>query len=50
MYEAQLVDVMKELLDELYEPQLVSELLKRKDLNGYTGLDLIVKIKLHELL
>jgi len=50
MYETRLKNVMKDLLDEMFEPQLVSELLKKKDLNGYTGLDLIAKIKLHDLL
>ena len=49
-YETHLKEIMKDLLDEMYEPQLLSELLKKKDLSGYTGLDLIAKNKLHELL
>ena len=38
------------LLDELYEPQLISKLLKKKDMNGCNCLDLIAKLKLYSVL
>ena len=49
-YEEILNATLLSLLDELYEPQLVARLLKKKDLNGYSSLDLIAKLKLYSVL
>jgi hypothetical protein len=37
-------------MEEMYNPQLMSQLLKKRDFDGYTAFDLIIKNQLHEII